>query len=746
MRKSIYASLLVFFFISVSSLSAQIIVERSIGSSQNLVRVEPVFDKDDYFLYSDENNQKVYIKETYSNSGYGNDNVNEDVTLTINLDFNPDEYFPQTVYILDEQGYMNFGWWEGANPITVTVPAGQYDLIFHSLSYVSGPGQNSYVIKEQVDIQENMEMTLAPSEAQNYIQTNFVDEEGDNLRPEPWEDGVKAIPAFDQQVFFHPLDISIFVSYGAWFSTTEGEGNLWNFYVNDVSDRYSFIQSFSAVKHDGVFYAMKDDVINVVSGSLMLGNNPGNYVYHREKFQPSPMGEAAGNYLHAIKTMASWNGSILGGVQMVDANNEADLDQGTRIYIDNKLDNSPHQLLAAPSLADYVQEMGTSLLITGNPIVAEDNGEITYGSGASGMSIGSQLSAVYGLPVVLPFNPKFTFTKSDNPEIVQGDNAPLINVFAANYEWGGKRSEIYAQSIGRYGEVRENDLMAISVEIKYNGDPVYSGDVLGLSNFLWMWSAGNHPDGIFDVTMTSTNSKVHDLPGFSSAHMTYDWTNEDWTAPSVQRLQFRDISGKVTDRFISPAEGTVRLAAGDFGYDSFTATFNYQEGSSVEFYYSKYNQDEWTELELTKYPEHFFMPGFGDYYEASLASIQQQENENIWYDVKIISTDAAGNSQTQIVSPAFYIGDELSTNEILKTKTLIYPNPFTDIVNIQVPENISGNYTLSVIDLSGRIIHSESNRLNGKILTYDGTSLNPGIYILKIESNNDIIVERIIKK
>ncbi len=140
------------------------------------------------------------------------------------------------------------------------------------------------------------------------------------------------------------------------------------------------------------------------------------------------------------------------------------------------------------------------------------------------------------------------------------------------------------------------------------------------------------------------------------------------------------------------------------------------------------------------------MPGFGDYYEASLESIQQQGGENIWYDVKIVCNDAAGNSQVQIVSPAFYIGTELSTNDIPKAEALIYPNPFNDLVYINLPAKINGDYSLFLTDMAGRVIHSETKKSNQENIIYDGASLPSGVYLLKVKSDTFTIAEKVIKK
>lgn len=744
MNKKNYLNLLLGLLLSVGTLSAQVIVERTNGSSSNQAKIEPIFDKTGYVLHSGDANQKVYAKKTPTNSTNRNNLADQDVTLTINLDFDPDIYFAPFTIIVDESGYLDVAYWEGTNPITLTVPAGEYDVIVAST--INATSQFSFVIKEQQQFTGDTELAIQLAEAQNYIQMRFLDEAGEDLKPYDTANGPIAIPSYTQHLLFNPLGMSVYDIYTTLHYTEVGWEDSWNFYINDVSERYSYLQAYSAIRQDGTFFASKYDQITGVSGSLTLQNNPGDYVFHEEKFQPSPLAQAENNYLYAMKTMASWNGIPIGGFQIVDTNNEGNLEQGTKVFIDNHLDAGSFQFLVAPSLADYVQ--GTnSLLISGNPIVLEGDGDITYGSGSSSLSLDSQLNAVNTSPLVLPFNPQFAFTKNDNPSITQGDNVPLLNLFAGNYQTETtKRSELFVQSIGRYGEVRENDLIAIDVTVKYNGDSVYSGPFSGLSGFLFQWFTQNHPDGVFDVTMTCTNSEVNGMPGFSSTQITYDWTKDDWTAPSVQRLQFRDASGKVTDRFNESSEGSVRLAAGDFEIDLFAGRFNYQQGNNIAFYYSSHGQNEWTELALTERPEYFFMPGFGDYYEASLGSIQQQGNENIWYDVRIVCTDAAGNSQIQVVSPAFYIGGELSTNEFSKSDAIIYPSPFNDIVNIYLPEKISGNYTLSITDLSGRVIHSETKKPDQQNIFYDGASLASGVYILKVKTDTMNISKRVVKK
>lgn len=69
----------------------------------------------------------------------------------------------------------------------------------------------------------------------------------------------------------------------------------------------------------------------------------------------------------------------------------------------------------------------------------------------------------------------------------------------------------------------------------------------------------------------------------------------------------------------------------------------------------------------------------------------------------------------------------LATSEVLaKNKLRIYPNPFTDIINIDNVENVK---SASVIDLSGRVLKS----FNGVSSSINLSDLKEGIYILALD-------------
>ncbi|HTO35279.1 MAG TPA: T9SS type A sorting domain-containing protein [Flavobacterium sp.] len=79
----------------------------------------------------------------------------------------------------------------------------------------------------------------------------------------------------------------------------------------------------------------------------------------------------------------------------------------------------------------------------------------------------------------------------------------------------------------------------------------------------------------------------------------------------------------------------------------------------------------------------------------------------------------------------------LSTNHIDKSDIKIYPNPVQDILNIESQETV---LSVEVFDLLGKKI------LVSKDKTIDVSKLKNGIYLLKINTENGVLTEKIMKK
>jgi hypothetical protein len=70
----------------------------------------------------------------------------------------------------------------------------------------------------------------------------------------------------------------------------------------------------------------------------------------------------------------------------------------------------------------------------------------------------------------------------------------------------------------------------------------------------------------------------------------------------------------------------------------------------------------------------------------------------------------------------------------------IYPNPATDILNIEL--NISTEYQLSIFDISGKLLYTQQS--NNKQLKVDLSHYSPGIYLVKIFTSNGVKTQKFI--
>ncbi|WP_210149023.1 T9SS type A sorting domain-containing protein [Chryseobacterium scophthalmum] len=84
--------------------------------------------------------------------------------------------------------------------------------------------------------------------------------------------------------------------------------------------------------------------------------------------------------------------------------------------------------------------------------------------------------------------------------------------------------------------------------------------------------------------------------------------------------------------------------------------------------------------------------------------------------------------------------DVLAVNDssVKKSRTMIYPNPATDYLEIQTESNVN---SVEIYDMSGRKENTEVN--NNRI---NISNLTPGNYLLKIKTSNETITKKFIKK
>ena len=81
----------------------------------------------------------------------------------------------------------------------------------------------------------------------------------------------------------------------------------------------------------------------------------------------------------------------------------------------------------------------------------------------------------------------------------------------------------------------------------------------------------------------------------------------------------------------------------------------------------------------------------------------------------------------------------------MENEIRFFPNPVEDRLNLQILNRIEGEIRITVINLKGQIIHSQSvmNNINNII---DCSRFNSGVYFVRIAFNDYIRTIKIIKK
>lgn len=123
--------------------------------------------------------------------------------------------------------------------------------------------------------------------------------------------------------------------------------------------------------------------------------------------------------------------------------------------------------------------------------------------------------------------------------------------------------------------------------------------------------------------------------------------------------------------------------------------------------------------------------------------------------LKVVAINACGVSSAiksitlSLTTPVARIA---SNNQEVNTVTAteVYPNPSTNVFNIDITASIAGSVQVNVFTFDGNMVSTKSIQLQegNNTITEDISSLNNGIYFVQIanSSNNEVIVKKMIKQ
>ena len=658
---------------------------------------EPALDLNRYDLKSEQGGIKTYASKPQLQQKRFNADPGQTVTVTCNIVGDENKfgsYYGTNVTLLNND--MNSDYqteeWGSHQVICTDVPIGTYDIL---TSQFATQGDLYYIIQEQVNIASDTTIVLNLDEATNWVKADMLKPNGtlctvpliDMYTGETLEEGNTNGMVFYFDIVSNEANDAI-----AWYYCNRGcdfagRGTTNGFYINNVSDRFKTIVSSSAF--DTTTEYMMVQTKDGIDGDFTFVNDPADYVLYQEQFQPTPAyNPEDGGGTTAFEMDAIWNGVMRGGIKA--SSTRISPNGLTSFYLDvpEREDNSI-KMLFYPGFGDngqksieewsYEDEEGVvhtvsdtiynSLHIYGQAALVSKNG-VEYVN--SGHDIAGNYS--FHVPedpnahiIDYPGNPLFSFTDQQKA-LAYGTGCPINAVMAQNtyQDWlGDKYSYLYFAYLGRYGEVRGSDAASATLKITYNQDSVICTDISAMRESMINFSM-EHKKGQLDIDLVNTNVEVDGLAGQNRTHVFYDWTQEDWTAPTLQMLWFRDNDGIIIDRFASGDEGVLEFAGGDFNFHQTDRFWFDCQPQTVEVSYSPYSAESWEPFAVEEVPENFFMPGFGYFYRGELSQVEGN-SEKGWFDLKIRLTDAAGNWQEQVISPAFRI-DNLAYSGIAEPR------------------------------------------------------------------------------
>lgn len=598
------------------------------------------------------------------------------VSVTFNYVYDTNLGAPQSLTIYNaEQKVIAVDTKGSANTLTVEVPAGVYDM--HAM-FKGKPVGNYVVFKENVDLTSATTVTFDMSEATKPIQFKNYDENGNALYLDQYEGGAVAVPgtatSYRSYSFFAVKGLG--VVHTVVGGTYRVKGYDVDYYVNDVSDRFSLLHTnnMKSLANDK-FYFFKFPETKF-SAAATVSNNPADLKYYAQKFQPTPRGaEEVNSHIYANRLICSYNGDIL-----ASAKNEYKAimlfdDFVHDMYVDlAEPEDGGWAVHCSPLMGDMLVT-GQYKHIIGVPVAGNAKQGLHFINFGCDLMDGLVIPVGGGVSKVYPGHPVLSFTEDNS--YVYGGCAPQLLVLKPK-DYDGNKSSKLRVYVGRYGEIIESGINTCQSSNKVDGE---------FTDFTYV-----QPNGKLDEYDATSTLVLHN----------HALGTPDYAAPSIQALRFVDNKGKITDHFKSGADASLEFAAADWKYhhDAAVAANRWYDCSNiakVEAFVAPHESDQWQSISVNEVPEAFTMPAFGYFYRASLASV----DEDGYFDLKVVLEDPSGNVHTQTFLPAFCIQKPTGVSDVnvnRKVASVKYYNlagveanqPFEG-VSIQVTTYVDGS-------------------------------------------------------
>lgn len=714
-----------------------------------------------------------------NSAGVNKINVKEEaerVDVTLKLDYNSDDYYPKDFFFYSEEVAFGADVIEFSEDMeNVFIPGmrkGTYTFVVKFDEYLTKKGMmewsNAFVVLQDVEIEENVALTIDPSTAINHFQgvsylpggelaesklMGAVDGEKVEFREGNYYGGDVVTAIYDTKYYAF---VGTMVGTIAEFSIKDffGEGldrdteTMFDPYINDISDRFLIFQQKTLPTKYGsvVTVAFSRGLDN-----LILENDYSNYKHHTEIFGHTGQGMTEEGYypsisLHADVVLGDWSyplSRLFWGFSAGYYNLPTEIFYSTSDNITELPVNVSTNFTSAKN--DYYP--ATRFTLEGETFRFIGDDEVEYMpsfnymhpsiAGASPVDEeGNPMwegDGIYNKGLAFKENGLFNYTYGNSAPIWAG--RPII-YNGLNGIYSGIGVDNY---IGLAGEKRQLDAATIAVSVLHNGESV--GEEMTWREY-WDTAPNEDPTGTYAfILWNNLNVKVDGIDGFNTTYCEFSYEWDDYCPPTLQAVQFRDADNNFAQTFESAEEAEILVAAGNYDWryseEDMLLYYNYDTTPvDVKVYYAPYfvwnaENVEWKEIEMEEIPEYSNQGGYGRVMKGSLAGITESAYEG-WFNLRIVVTNEQGYINRQTFGPAFRIkslsgveGVEISERALVADgkKAYICGNP---------------EARFSIFSSDGKLVKS----VYGSEIIYE--ELTGGTYIIRATSSDGSYAQKVI--
>ena len=710
------------------------------------------------------------LKTTYTHNsakagnGIKKTRSDEMVTATVNIDYDPARYQPSTLFVFDATGENSaYEYFEDTHSVNFQVPAGKYDMIvtFAEVDEMSNRLATVYVTRTEVDVADGSVFDLSASEATRKYTFKAVNHEGTPLElatyrltqdPVTGEYDVEQIS--EGNLLALKVNSALFREGFGWTVGSIMQGTA---KYEDTPDPLE-CQVFYTNGEPGWFpyqtYSMQTGLATNEMAALIPDEDNHELTTNKaDDFTKTYVGEFqktayALKQPHQVEELTFPSFDLLLGDLDMNAGDAPLAPSYDQTEVDNIFLSVPSssqrtrdwKVRVTPQMGDLIvqYQCDTTIFPDGGMMIetnimydnilglATDINVDKQASNCGRLISGFMtLDFIKGVNAEAPRHP-YLPTAEESPYCVYGSTQPVASTLFSGLDGTYLEyifTDIYGGEIGSYSD-------ACDFQVYYNDEEIINSneteDLLWrFGNLVNPWFWEDPAPGKYRFDIQTFPGEIDGMESKTILSTGFDQTKPDCVAPGVQILSFVNKERTITNTFAKPADGTLRLVAGDFVLDPETsdgdgAYVNAPDVVVPTIEYSPYGKNEWKELVCVE--DNFDLPpcyGHTPYAPAYTATLMHITEEALmgWFDVRISMTDASGNFMTQTVSPAFKIESLAGV-----------ASPMADL-----DVKVSGNSIIAPAD-------AEVYDLQGR--RCGATSLDAGMYIVRCGQRSAKVIVR----